>query len=201
MKSDIVGWVDGINRDRLSGWVLQRSMPQRRLAVELIGGTGLKLSVLADRYRADVHQAGLGDGHYGFSIPTRRLAGQTSIRVVTTQPQIVLGRVDLSAPVLDLAVPGFFQCASYSLKIDQPISGSLLTGWAFSQSEGYRRHILSLRVGENIVERRRATLYRRELVNEHCDGYHGFAFPLPERPTRSVALEDGETGLMLILPP
>lgn len=200
MKSDIVGWVDGVNRDRLNGWVLQRSLPQRRLTVELTGSSGMKVLVLADRYRADVHQAGFGDGHYGFSIPMRHLAGQSAIRLVTGQPQIILGRVELSPTITAIASSDFFQCASYSLKIDRP-AGPLLTGWAFSQSEGHRRHILSLRIGENIVERRRATLYRPEIISEHCDGYHGFAFPLPESTKRSLALEDVETGLVLILTP
>src|SRR5688572_15794886 len=73
--NDVVGWIDGVNRGRLHGWVCHRSYPLNRMTVDIFTAAGSRLVVLADRYRADLQQSGLSDGYCGFSVPLHRLTG------------------------------------------------------------------------------------------------------------------------------
>jgi GT2 family glycosyltransferase len=52
----------------IRGWVWDPQEPQKRVALELLDGNTALATVVADDYRADLEQAGIGDGRHGFSI-------------------------------------------------------------------------------------------------------------------------------------
>lgn len=52
----------------ISGWIWNPYDPQQRIVLELFDGDQLLATVLSNQYRADLVQAGIGDGRYGFSI-------------------------------------------------------------------------------------------------------------------------------------
>src|SRR5687768_10496751 len=87
--SSIIGYVDGEVRGRLHGWAFDPAHPSQRLTVSVIGPTGPPVNTFADRYRADVHQSGLGDGYYGFSVPLR-YSDAASVRVVCNDSGVEL---------------------------------------------------------------------------------------------------------------
>ena len=60
--------VDFADSTGISGWVWNPEDPQQRFALELFDGDALLTTVLANQYRADLVEAGFGDGCYGFSI-------------------------------------------------------------------------------------------------------------------------------------
>src|ERR1051326_4339671 len=63
------GFIDEANPSRIAGWIWNRLQPEQRLEVELIDGDTRLARVVADQYRADLLQAGIGDGRHGFAIP------------------------------------------------------------------------------------------------------------------------------------
>ncbi len=65
----ITGHVDSWDGSHLRGWVFDREHPNRRLTVDVLQGGQCILRLKADRYRADLAGAGLGDGCHAFDVP------------------------------------------------------------------------------------------------------------------------------------
>jgi len=194
--SSIIGYVDGIDRGRLHGWVFDRTNPSRRLTVAVRDQRGHEMLVLADRYRADVHQSGFGDGYYGFSLPMRNAAGAVSVRV---GDQFAVGLPGVSPrPHAERAQPQVFQVDTYTLHVDG-IGGGQIRGWAVDISRPELRRALQLHCNRHRHGQQRATLYRAEIVSDHCDGYHGFWFSLPSASITSLGLEDVGLGTVFLI--
>lgn len=66
---DYEGYVDGIQKGKIAGWVTNRSLPGRPVSVELLDGTRVLMTVVADRMRKDVEEQRPGAGHSGFELP------------------------------------------------------------------------------------------------------------------------------------
>ncbi len=52
----------------IRGWVWDPDEPEKRITLELLDGDSPLTTVLANQYRPDLEQAGIGDGRCGFSI-------------------------------------------------------------------------------------------------------------------------------------
>ena len=75
------GFIDIAGPDRIAGWAQTESQPDRPVELDvLINGKFFK-RLLANQYRADLHQAGLGSGTHGFDIAFPRRAKRGSIEV------------------------------------------------------------------------------------------------------------------------
>ncbi len=62
----IDGRVEGLKGRHINGWAWDRLNPQKRLEI-LVESDGVTIGKLvADRYRNDLRQAGIGNGHYSF---------------------------------------------------------------------------------------------------------------------------------------
>ncbi|ACI51575.1 glycosyl transferase family 2 [Gluconacetobacter diazotrophicus PA1 5] len=62
-----LGYVDRPEPGCVTGWVCDMTMPDRRVAVDLVRDGVVLQTVLADRFREDLLALGIGDGHAGFS--------------------------------------------------------------------------------------------------------------------------------------
>ncbi len=58
---------------RLSGWAWAPDQPSHRVRLEILAGGRLLVTVTAEKARADLQQAGVGDGRYGFEVDLARL--------------------------------------------------------------------------------------------------------------------------------
>lgn len=196
---NVVGWIDGVNRGRLHGWAFHRLHPFRRLTIEIFTAVGSSFVILADRYRADLQQSGIGDGYCGFSVPVQRFPEHGPLRIATQAPYFELGVVNPGQRrVAGIARASIFRRAWHGLQIDRPLGGTHITGWAIAPA-GTTRRTLRLRSGDNVLGQQRATLYRSEIAVGNCDGYHGFSFPLPVGLTRPLAIEDVGSGSVLVI--
>ena len=100
------GWLDVADCSGISGWAWDSAQPSSRLQVDLYDGSvhGLPAAtVTAANYRLDLRQAGIGDGAYGFYVPTPASLkdGRTHAIVATvsgTDNAIQLGVNTLSCP-------------------------------------------------------------------------------------------------------
>ena len=60
------GYFDGVENDRIRGWVYNRSLPDEPVEVDFYAD-GIKLNtILADKYRSDLKAAGIGKGFHAF---------------------------------------------------------------------------------------------------------------------------------------
>jgi len=65
------GFVDGLNGVQIDGWAFEPTNPTERVVVELrLDGQTLATTV-ADRHRADLARAGIGDAFHGFRFPLK----------------------------------------------------------------------------------------------------------------------------------
>ncbi|MCA0399816.1 MAG: glycosyltransferase [Proteobacteria bacterium] len=64
----ISGHVDWLEQSGIGGWVWDTEAPEKRFDLEILDGDDVIAQVTADNLRADLAQAGVGDGRYGFSL-------------------------------------------------------------------------------------------------------------------------------------
>jgi GT2 family glycosyltransferase/glycosyltransferase involved in cell wall biosynthesis len=62
------GNLDYADWSGIKGWIWDPAQPEKRVALELLDGDNLLATVLASEYRADLVEAGIGDGRHGFTI-------------------------------------------------------------------------------------------------------------------------------------
>jgi hypothetical protein len=195
----IRGSLDGASRGRLHGWVLDRAAPLRRLTVEVQVPNGKQVTLLADRYRADVHQNGLGDGYCGFSVPLQHLGASGPVRVACTDPRVELGAIDVSRSRPATPAPMVFEQGACVLTVDMPIGLKHISGWAANRTCPTSRRMLRLRVNGRTLAQQRATLFRSDAAAFLADGYHGFWLSLPTTTVRKLYLDDIDTGLAFLI--
>ena len=63
---DLRGYVDRVSTDLIEGWAQNVDHPEAPVCLDIYAGGRLIKQVLADRYRADLVQAGMGSGHHSF---------------------------------------------------------------------------------------------------------------------------------------
>ncbi len=66
------GFIDEARANRITGWVWDPQQPQQRVAIDLVGGDTRLARVVANEFRADLAQAGIGDGRHAFTMPFRQ---------------------------------------------------------------------------------------------------------------------------------
>jgi glycosyltransferase involved in cell wall biosynthesis len=62
----LIGHLDHVGEDRITGWARDETDVARRLVLELFDGEQRIARFVADRMRSDLANAGMGDGRYGF---------------------------------------------------------------------------------------------------------------------------------------
>jgi glycosyltransferase involved in cell wall biosynthesis len=62
------GYIDEANSSRIRGWVWDPRQPEGRVALELVDGDARLASAVANQYRSDLRQAGIGDGRHAFTV-------------------------------------------------------------------------------------------------------------------------------------
>ncbi|NKC29343.1 hypothetical protein [Falsiroseomonas selenitidurans] len=68
---DIRGFVDGLTGNQIDGWAFEPAQPTERVVVELRLDGGTVATTVADRHRADLIRAGVGDAFHGFRFPLK----------------------------------------------------------------------------------------------------------------------------------
>jgi hypothetical protein len=65
------GRVDTVDEHRVTGWAFDSARPQTPVVLEILDAGTVIGEVVADRYRADLAQAGIGSGHCSFIFPSQ----------------------------------------------------------------------------------------------------------------------------------
>jgi glycosyltransferase involved in cell wall biosynthesis len=64
----LLGYVDHAEHTRITGWAYLPDYPDEAVELDVLDGEGLIARILADHYRADLVQAGIGNGRHGFEL-------------------------------------------------------------------------------------------------------------------------------------
>ncbi|MGH9865472.1 MAG: radical SAM protein [Candidatus Acidiferrales bacterium] len=93
------GFVDYVGPNQALGWVWDSAAPSRRLKVVALKDTKIVLAMVANLYRPDLRQAGIGDGHYAFDLRFPSDAGYE----IAVQIQDGLYKIPLSTNALNVS--------------------------------------------------------------------------------------------------
>ena len=66
------GNFDGLDGNTISGWAFDPAHPEIPVVLEVLDGDGLIARLTANRFRADLEAAGVGDGRHGFELKLAR---------------------------------------------------------------------------------------------------------------------------------
>jgi hypothetical protein len=64
----LLGYVDQAGHAGITGWAYLPAHPDEAVELEVLDGQGVIARILADRYRPDLAQAGIGNGRHGFEL-------------------------------------------------------------------------------------------------------------------------------------
>jgi hypothetical protein len=169
------GWLDHLRYAFDTGWVLTGWAADmddlgRRLKVRILHDRETLKSTVADIYREDLREAGVGGGRHGF---------QTNIPI-----NIMTGfkEIDISLAVED---PEMTVIVTRTFVVDSPtgrlegLVGMVAVGWAFDPSNPSAPVSLDMVVDGVLAGRIDADQYREDLATSGW-GSHGFQWLLPE---------------------
>jgi hypothetical protein len=192
----LIGYIDGLFRDQIRGWAVDLETPGNCVVVHVESARGAgSRQVIADRYRADVHKQGIGDGYCGFAVPAKYFDPAARIRFLCGQPLRELGRFSLRN-----AHPKgtTYRKGSLVFRLDRRPVTAGLTGWALDRQDLEQRRRLLLCANGHILATQPATLFREDSLMEDGDGLHGFSLP-PVDASSGLAMVDAFTGTAINL--
>lgn len=197
-QSRMRGQVDRCDVSGLYGWAFAADAPERRLDVLVEFEQETFHFLRADRYRADVHKAGLGhDGYCGFQVPGRHLKGRLPLRVIVAGEKRAL---PTARPTQRGQRDGVRRIGDLLVRLDTSRDGAL-SGTVAACGAPDSRRLLRLETREGVLATTRACLYRPRAPDAAGDGglhddHHGFTVDVPSG-VDSFRLVDEEHGAVL----
>lgn len=192
-----IGHIDGLSRGQIRGWAIDLEASSDCVVVHFETAPGAKLrQVPADRYRADVHKQGIGDGYCGFAVPAKYFDPSARVRFFCGHPLRELGRFSFRAVGRPKAAT--FRKGPLVIRIDRRPAAAGLTGWALNRQDLEQRRRLLLCANGHILATQTATLFREDSLSEGGDGLHGFSLP-PVDASSGLAIVDASTGAAIDL--
>jgi hypothetical protein len=167
--TQLEGSHDAANCSYVAGWAWDRLSPSSRINVNIYDGGALLTTVTANLYRADLLNAGIGDGYHGFSwtVPDSLkdgLAHSIRVKLASTGADLV-------------ATPKSITCfRSYEGYQDQT-SCSAIAGWAWSPAQPNAPLDVDIYDSSTRFATVTANLFRQDLLSAgKGNGYHGFVY-------------------------
>ncbi|MCE6992607.1 T9SS C-terminal target domain-containing protein, partial [Dyadobacter sp. CY323] len=173
------GDFEGADCYTLKGWVWDKNSPNTPLTVELREGNIIHAITVANVYRADLKDSGIGTGKYGFNIPAPATLKDGKSHQLTIKTKDVNYRVEPSRTV-NCPLNDYF--GRFALDCDY------VQGWAWDKN--YPNNAVTVEVYEgNIVHATFvANAYLEDLKNNGTGtGNYGFKIPTP------LSLKDGKS--------
>ncbi|OJV15890.1 MAG: hypothetical protein BGO21_30415 [Dyadobacter sp. 50-39] len=173
VPSQYGGGFETANCSALTGWVWDKIYPESALTVEILEGTTVVATGLANIYRADLKAAGYGTGNYVFSIPLPDslkdgVSHQLSVRVKGST--YMVGGTTKTVNCLLQVYNGAFESADCNT----------LRGWAWDKSHPNAAMTVELLADGAVVATTVANTYREDLKTAGTGtGNYGFSIPVP----------------------
>ena len=183
----IDGFVEALRPFQVRGWVVDRASPETRLRVRVSLRGRLAGAAMADLFRQDLADAGVGDGRHAFvvnvteSLPLQRpesitveveeADGETT--TLPMLPTLAIETTDVATKERppETSVTGFFAVVS-------PVE---VMGWAFDSARPDMHLKVVVEEGGRVVGEAIASRFQRDLVQAGIgSGDHGFVFVVPQ---------------------
>jgi hypothetical protein len=178
----LAGTLESADCNFIKGFAWDANYPAKVLTVEVMEGSTILATVIADTYRADLKTAGMGTGNYGFSIPAPAILKDGGTHNVTVRIRGTSTILTGSPRSVNCAMP-----ASYGGGFDF-LSCATIKGWAWDKNYPEKTLILEIIEGTRVYGTVTASLYREDIKNKGFGtGNYGFNLSTP------VAMKDGTT--------
>lgn len=200
---DIIGNFDGVFENHAHGWAFRPGQPGRRLEVEIVDDGVVVNKGLADIFREDLPQAGVGDGqhHFRIPVPPGLFDGQVHVlNVREAESGVYLPGGPHLVSLQDR--PGGSEAAETTIQDSVSSQSAILHctgkfdgiyddhvhGWAYAPDHPERRLVVEIISNGNVVARDTADLFRDDLRKAGIgDAHHHFCIPVsPELFTDQV---------------
>jgi glycosyltransferase involved in cell wall biosynthesis len=175
------GQLDYVAPDRIEGWARDAHMPETPVTLHVLDN-GLHLAaIVADRFRPDLAQAGLGSGEHGFCFMVPGGLAPEKSHFIQVQRAIDGHALRNSPWILPRTAARAESAAATSFQGHLAhVSRGWLAGWAWDSAQGASP--VTLEVLDNGVRIAGvvANLYRQDLAHAGIgDGRHGFELYIP----------------------
>jgi hypothetical protein len=165
------GFFDGAScNGAISGWAWNYSNPNTPLTVNILNGSTLIATVLADGFRPDLLSGGIGNGYYGFSYPFPQ-------SLMDGQPHTIAIQIAGTGIALSDS-PRTLTCPRFLGSLDGASCVSV-SGWAWDSYNPDTPINVDILDGATVLTTVTANQYRPDLVAGIGSAYHGYSLPLP----------------------
>jgi GT2 family glycosyltransferase len=174
------GCLDHAELDRIIGWAWSPGQPAERLLIDILFNDTAVATVKADRYRADLKAAGIGDGRYGFEWNPKISDLPEDGCTVTLRRagtfEVLNGRWSLTRSGDDVSSTATAADVEYVGTIDQA-EPYRITGSAWCPARPSERVIIDLLLNGTSLATLRCDEFRQELKDARMgDGRHSFSW-------------------------
>jgi hypothetical protein len=165
------GYFDGATCSAISGWAWNSSNPNTPVSVNILNGSTLVATVLANEFRPDLLSEGFGTGYYGFNYPFPQSLMDGNAHTIAVQ---------ISGTGIALSEsPRTVTCPRFQGYLDGA-SCSTVSGWAWDMTNANTPINVDILDGATVLTTVTANIFRPDLLNIGIgNGYHGFSLPLP----------------------
>jgi hypothetical protein len=189
------GQCDGVRAGVAHGWAWRPIAPEEQVIVEQWVDGALVDETLADVFRPDLADSGVGHGAYGWSLPLRPDPAKTDpqrieLRIRGAGP-VAGGTFDVTFAEVEAERPDTAEAAEPDALVGRcdGLKGSALYGWAWRPSHPDEFVEVELWIKGQRVAHARADQFRPDLRSNHVGtGRYGWRLPIDLRLTQDGPL-------------
>lgn len=184
------GWLDATSCSAISGWAADRSRANQSISVDLVEGSTVLTTILANLSRPDVGQVVGDNGAHGFSFPTPAALKSGTTRTINLRYSGTSQSLGNSPKTLACAAGA----AAYTGWVDS-VSCSGISGWAADRNSPNASIAVEFYDGATLVGISTANGSRSDVGAVLGDnGLHGFSLTTP------LSLKDGRAHTITVRP-
>jgi glycosyltransferase involved in cell wall biosynthesis len=171
--------IDHVSHARIAGWAFDPATPHARIAVVAVDHGAVIGRALADLYRPDLEEAGIGDGLHGFELIVPGGLATDIRHEIQLFREIDWTPLTEGPFVLEPIAAGTVPLGDLQGHLDHA-SPTRICGWAKDMADDERRVGLVVSVDDQIIGRILANRYRGDVEEAGFgDGRYGFDFVIP----------------------
>ncbi|MCF0052538.1 T9SS C-terminal target domain-containing protein, partial [Dyadobacter sp. LJ53] len=172
------GALEVANCTEIKGYIWDKSYPDAELTVEIREGSVVHASVLANGYREDLKNGGIGTGNYGFKVALPQSLKDGKPHIISIFVRSSSYELTGSPKSVTCEYQGNFELADCNF----------LQGWVWDKSDAGGALTVELVEGNTIHETATANIYKADLKNlGYGTGNYGFSVVTPP------SLKNGES--------
>jgi len=176
------GNLDLVSRDRIEGWAHDADRPGASIRLRIFDNTLLLTELSADQYRADLKEAGIGDGSHAFSFTVPGGLAPDLRHLIEVQFADDGHAVWGSPHVLEATARPVIvssSTASWRGNLDL-VTRERMEGWAWDDRVPQSPMALTILSNGEVIARVLANRYRQDLQKAGMgDGRHAFSVMIP----------------------